>query len=62
MYMITYEVVKTKGVEGTYDGLEEAKNRLRVLQQRYTGTKFEVRKMKNNNLYEYVNGGEIHNG
>ena len=60
MYMITYKVIKTKGLEGTYDNLKEAQMKLKELQERYTGTKFEIRKMSNNNIYKYAKGGEIY--
>ena len=60
--MITYKVVKTKGLEGTYETLKEARGRLKKLQERYTGTKFEIRKMKNNNIYEYTEGRGLESG
>lgn len=61
MYMITYKVVKTRGLEETYDSLKDAQAKLKKLQDRYIGTKFEIRKMVNNNVYKYMNGGEVYN-
>lgn len=60
MYMITYKVVKVKGLEGTYDNLKEAQVKLRKLQDRYTGTKFEIRKMNGNNIAKYMSVEEIY--
>jgi len=54
MYIITYKVVKNKGVEGTYNTLEEAKEKLKKLQNRYTETKFMIRNGKSNSLYKYT--------
>ena len=63
MYMITFKVVKVKGVEGTYDDLSKAQDKLKKLQDRYTGTKFEIRKMTNNNIYKHKGkGDEIYGG
>ena len=63
MYMITFKVVKVKGVEGTYENLSLAQEKLGKLQKRYTETKFEIKKMTNNNLYKYMGRrDEIYNG
>ena len=58
MYMITFKVVKIEGIEGTYENLEKAQIKVRKLQKRYSETKFEIREMKNNNLYKYRGKGD----
>ena len=57
MHMITFKVVKIEGIEGTYESLSKAKDKLKRLQERYLETRFEIRKMTNNNLYKYTNKG-----
>ena len=61
MYMITYKVAKEEGLEGTYGDLSEAQAKLKKLQEKYVYTKFEIREVKNNNLYKYMKGEELHN-
>ena len=54
MYMITFKVVKIRGIEGEYETLKEAQVAVKKLQDRYSETKFEIRKMTNNNLHKYA--------